>query len=249
MFGQGSQTLRVWDVATGELRLFDLPEGSSTNTGYERGVMDLGFADESTLYSAGDGGVYRWDLMSGAHELVLAATPEAFVAMALAADGQTALVQELEPRNSFRPNSSVKILDLATGTARGLPTFGETGLNGLAIDPSGTVAVSADVEGTIRVGRLSGGAAHLLVGHKGTIASVDISPDLRWIASVGEDGTLRLWPMPDFSKPPLHTLPYDELIAKLKSLTNIRVVRDPDAADGWRVDLDPFPGWEKIPTW
>ena len=101
----------------------------------------------------------------------------------------------------------------------------------------------------MRVGRLSGGEPHLLMGHEGPIDYVAISPDRRWIASTGDDDTLRLWPMPDLTKPPLHTLPHDDLIAKLKSLTNLRVVRDPESAEGWKVDLDPFPGWKEIPAW
>jgi hypothetical protein len=48
-------------------------------------------------------------------------------------------------------------------------------------------------------------------------------------------------------KPPLHTLPRDELLAKLKSLTNLRVVRAPES--GWKIEIDPFPGWEDVPTW
>ncbi len=51
--------------------------------------------------------------------------------------------------------------------------------------------------------------------------------------------------MPDLSKPPLHTLPHDELIAKLKTLTNLRVVRDPESATGWKIEVGPFPGWER----
>ena len=81
------------------------------------------------------------------------------------------------------------------------------------------------------------------------MTKVAISPDLRWVASAGEDGTLRLWPMPDLSKPPLHTLPHDELLAKLHSLTNLRAVRDPASDTGWTIELGPFPGWETVPTW
>ncbi len=69
------------------------------------------------------------------------------------------------------------------------------------------------------------------------------------IASCSEDTTVRLWPMPDLSKPPLHTLPREELIAKLETLTNLRVVRDPESATGWKLTHDPFPGWETVPTW
>jgi hypothetical protein len=55
--------------------------------------------------------------------------------------------------------------------------------------------------------------------------------------------------MPDVTKPPLHTLPYDELMATLDALTNLRVVRDDDSPSGWELDVGPFPGWEEVPTW
>ena len=55
--------------------------------------------------------------------------------------------------------------------------------------------------------------------------------------------------MPDLSKPPLHTLPRDELIAKLNTLTNLRIVRDEGSATGWKLEVGPFPGWETVPTW
>ena len=48
---------------------------------------------------------------------------------------------------------------------------------------------------------------------------------------------------------PLNTLPHDELMTKLKSLTNLRVVRDQDSATGWTLTHEPFPGWETVPVW
>jgi hypothetical protein len=55
--------------------------------------------------------------------------------------------------------------------------------------------------------------------------------------------------MPDVTKPPLHTLPYDELIAKLDSFTNLRAVRDEASSAGWTLEVGPFPGWDDVPTW
>ena len=76
-----------------------------------------------------------------------------------------------------------------------------------------------------------------------------ISPDLKWVASSGGDKTLRLWPMPDLSRPPLQALPHSELVAKLHTLTNLRAVRDPKSVTGWNIELGPFPGWKDVPTW
>ena len=55
--------------------------------------------------------------------------------------------------------------------------------------------------------------------------------------------------MPNLSKPPLHTLPYDELMARLRWLTNLQVVEDPASPTGYKIEMGPFPGWKDVPMW
>ncbi|HSF14059.1 MAG TPA: hypothetical protein VLK65_00740 [Vicinamibacteria bacterium] len=136
--------------------------------------------------------------------------------------------------------------DLSAGTVRELH-WGTGDVTAIALDASGTVAAGGSADGVVLVGRVDGGGPHLLVGHRGSIDEIAISPDLRWIVTTGEDQTLRLWPMPDLSTPPLHTLLIDELVGKLKALTNLRAVREPSSSTGWKVEVGPFPGWAELP--
>jgi WD40 repeat protein len=141
-------------------------------------------------------------------------------------------------------------VDLETGQSRDITSHGDPpALVDVAIDPSDQWIVTGDRDGVVRVGSISGAEPHLLLGHKGLIRSVEFSPDGQSIASAGDDGTVRLWPLPDMSKAPLHTLPHDELIAKLHSLTNVRIVEDSESATGWSIDYGPFPGWAEVPEW
>jgi WD40 repeat protein len=90
---------------------------------------------------------------------------------------------------------------------------------------------------------------HLLLGHEGRVVSVDVSPDGLWIASGGADGTVRVWPMPDVTQQPIHTLPHEELLGLMKRLTNFRAVEDPTSATGYSIGYAPFTGWADYPEW
>ncbi len=88
-----------------------------------------------------------------------------------------------------------------------------------------------------------------MLGHEGLVRQIDFSPDGRWLASGGDDGTIRIWPMPDMDQQPFHTLPYEEFLDRLRALTNLRAVPDETSSTGYKLEPGPFPGWEHVPTW
>jgi WD40 repeat protein len=181
--GEGAEDLYLVDVATGALQSFALPRLESS-TGIAEGVNSLEFLDEQTLVTMGGGGLRRWDLSTGTHELVVAT--DGHQAMRVSRAAGVALTW------AWGSNAApgVEVVDLSTGTTRLLPGYGDD-VEAADIDPSGTVVATGTPDGTIRVGRLDGGEPHLLLGHTGGVSTVAISPDLRWVASAGEDNTLR----------------------------------------------------------
>jgi len=228
--------IRVWDVATEEEFMVLDPDE-------ELFRYDLQFTPDSDLLSGSASGLLRFDLATGEHAILYKGIIWGFAA---SADGRRVLMVELQDE-SDRSGHAV-FLDLESGTATRLDRFGED-VASVAIDPGGTFAVTGDNDGEIRVGPVNGEELHLLLGHENRVPVLAVDPLGRWIASGSDDTTVRLWPMPDLTNPPLHTLPRDELIAKLKTLTNLRVVRDQESPTGWKLEVGPFPGWETVPTW
>jgi hypothetical protein len=99
----------------------------------------------------------------------------------------------------------------------------------------------------MRIGLITGEEPHLIFGHK-TVAAIAIQPNGQWIAtSEALKPTVRFWRMPEGK--PLHTLPYEDLLKKLRSLTNVRIVPDQKSSTGYRIHFDRFPGWQSTVNW
>jgi WD40 repeat protein len=238
--------LTVWDLESGRGR--DVSLAPFTRAFWS--CRSVAFAPDGAVLVAGDGGVLRVVLPDDPGGDVSAETlhPAAAAAFALGRDGRQLLIAA-----GGSPGGGVfeelLLFDLATRTSKRITTHGQR-LNALAFDPSGRAVVTGDNDGVVRVGPVTGEEPHLLSGgHAGQVTALAVSPDGRWVASVSDGGSFHLWPMPDVTKPPLHTLPHAELMAKLDALTNLRVVRDPASSTGWKFDLGPFPGWKDVPTW
>lgn len=240
--------LGVWDLQSGALvRRFPRPPAISrwSGGGGGRGTIRFstpGFTFDDTLLLRGPGGIHRWNIETGEHHLFFASSDEP--TFALSADGAHLLLTDGRKPGAER----LTLIDLRTHTQRVITSHGSDFV-AVALDASGQIIATADNAGVIRVGKATGEEPHLLIGHAGPITALMISTDRRTIASSAEDGTVRLWPMPDLSKPPLHMLAHSDLIAKLKSLTNVRVVADQTSENGYRVAYDRFPGWKQMPRW
>ena len=228
-----------------KITIWDLDSREQVATLAEGGVMGNTpphFIGNTHLMVLEGSGLRRWNIDTGESDLLFEGKFQRF---AVSEDRRRVLLMETPAFND--PGRAI-FVDLETGVATPLETHGNR-VEAVALDIAGTVAVTADRDGVVRVGPVTGEEPHILLGHERSVEALAVDPEGRWIASGSKDTTIRLWPMPDLAKPPLHTLPLDELITKLKTLTNLRVVRDPESATGWTLTHDPFPGWETLPTW
>ena len=220
--------IKVLDLETGNVQALDATD---------QDTVRLRFTSNGRLISSNrNGDVRSWDVNEGTYELLLERSADWFD---ITPDERTLV-------GLF--NDKATVFDLEDGSRRELLSHGDR-LGELALDPTGSLVVTGDKDGVIRVGPVSGEEPHLLLGHQGAVHWLKVSPKGDWIASGGGDHTVRLWPMPDIDKPPFHTLPYDELLSRLKKLTNLRAVTDEESPTGYRISIDPFPGWEKVPEW
>jgi WD40 repeat protein len=236
------------DMESGEIQSIQL-RGDEEQDPWKGGQRAAGYTWDGRIVTAGDGGTRIWDPATGKLE-VLAGGPGTFGVMALNQSG-TRLVASLgtDYRDLvFISNSRLLVIDLKSGEQREIHSHGDRLTLAIATDPSGEVIATADVAGTVRVGGIDGSEPYLLLGHKGTVRSVAVSPDRRWVAS-GSGAEIRLWPIPDLSRRPLHRLPYPELLSLLRSATNLEVREDPASATGFRVESGPFEGWRNAPAW
>jgi WD40 repeat protein len=239
--------LHVWDLDSGGERVFSLAHLVDATW---RGHSSLRAAPEGSVFAGGRGGVWRFTLPDDPDARVTGGvvydTGPGYAGFDLDRDARAMVAWGT--RKAGNPNSfdELVVFDLVEGRSRRITTHASPFCG--ALDASGQILVSGGLDGVVRVGLATGEEPHLLFGHAGPVITMAVSPDGRWIASASRD-SVRLWPMPDVGKPPFHTLPYEELMARLGALTNLEVVDDKTSPTGYGVEPGPFPGWAELPEW
>jgi hypothetical protein len=106
-------------LASGIATTFDLPVPEGYRSGYPGGVNSLEFLDEQTILTMGWGGLRRWDLSTGTHELLAANDGRRWMDLSR----ETGMVVAWAIRADLVP--PLELIELATGSSRTLEGFGD----------------------------------------------------------------------------------------------------------------------------
>jgi WD40 repeat protein len=185
--GGWDQTLRFWDVLTGqELRGF---------SGKIKQVQALAFSRDGRWLAAENSSdtVSLWDVTSGSEirtlpsdKPVRAAGTSWVYSIAFSPDGRWLA--------SGVDDKTVRLWDLTTGSkARDLISSRRSVIY-IAFSPDGRLLASGNDDRTIRIWEVSTGDEIMtLSGHQKPIYAVAFSPSGHWLASASGDKTVKLW--------------------------------------------------------
>jgi len=176
--GDDAGLIRLWDLKTGEQRL--------TIRGHQGPVAGLAFhpQQEMAVSAGSDGTVKLWQLNAGAP--AAAAQHEGGVA-ALAVSNDGSLVA------SAGPGGKLRLADAAGKALKQIDGL-DSEVSALALSADNQQLAVALQNGRIRVFATETGKPTLLLGgHRGQATGVAFHATGGQLASVGEDGALRIW--------------------------------------------------------
>lgn len=180
VIGSADNTLKVWDVSTGQQML--------SLKGHTLLVSSAAFSPDGDRIVSGswDNTLKVWDASTGQELFTLKGHTSRVTTAAFSPDGSRIA--------SGSDDSTLKLWDALTGQEL-LTLKGHTDrVTSVALSADGARIASASWDKTLRVWDASTGQETLtLKGHTGGVVSVAFSPDDSLIVSGSDDKTLRLW--------------------------------------------------------
>ena len=223
----GHRHVKLLDLQTGDSRFLDRPEGGAT--------VALGFLADGRLLAHGPAGLGIWSPEGEDAVILRTAWPGGILAMdretlvTIGKDGQRWLGRYDDPHPQPLPL-----------------WFDRVDAQYSTLAMAGSLIASAAGYDELEVIELPQGPHHRLPLFKALGYSVCVDPLGRWIASAG-DGLIKLVPLPlDQS---WETIPRDELLALLRTLTNLRAVPNDTLPHGYELVGASIPDWENPPSW
>ena len=165
---RSTRIIRAWNLDSREqVAVFPQPGVGFTRCLHFRPNGALLFSDES--------GLTEWNIQTGETERLFEVPVTRF---AVNADDTIALLQASETSTGRILNEgNAVVLDLQDGSTSILASHGHD-ITAVAMDAGGTMAITGDDQGVIRVGPISGEEPHLLLG----------SPNEIWILQSTREG-------------------------------------------------------------
>jgi WD40 repeat protein/type II secretory pathway predicted ATPase ExeA len=186
--GSWDQTVKLWDVATGQ--------GLGNIAGEIKGVEALAFSDDGRWLAAENStnSVALWDATTGREIRTLPGNEPS----GLLSRGNWVYSIAFSPDSRWLASGvddkTVRLWEVKTGRAvRDLPGFRRSVIY-IAFSPNGRWLASGGDSKTIEIWEVaSGQEMRKLSGHKKDVYAVAFSPDSRWLASASGDKTVKLW--------------------------------------------------------
>ena len=234
----------VWDLEANTVQVLEQSRGQH--------FWDFTFAEDGSLFSSDfTGQLRRWNIRDGSSTVVYESQfPKgAMDCLTFTRDARVLVVCDGSPALDQTYVGVATLIDAEHHTSRAISSHGNR-VWSLGLDAAKTFLTTSSYDGTVRVGPISGEEPHVLRVGGGEMTSARISPDGSWIAAQhkGDASKSAVCLLRRPGGPPLHTIPHEELLSRLRALTNLRVVPDKTSQTGYRFDKLPFAGWKEIPV-